>query len=292
MPSGGDSAPKSTPVEKYTPEQEALLKDIIGFIQPQIGQTATAFGGKTFAEQPQLAEDAFKGYLANTGGYEQEIAGAMQSLLGGEAAFKYDPQDTADVWRTGFANPLMQVFQEETVPMIKEQFGEGLFSTQVGKTVGRESTNLMNSVIAPALFGAQMTERMAGIQSKEAAVGRQAQAIPMAQNLAVIQFQQDMSVAQAVQAENQRKLNDAYQQFLRMTTEASPWLQLGMQAAGLGSQGRLDTLVEPGSTGMNPLLMAGAGAVGGAMAGAEIGAIGGPWGAILGAGVGFGASQL
>ena len=256
---------KTTPVALYSPEQEALLKKITDAIMPYIGKSATEFSGETFAEAPEQFGQAIKSYADTKGNFSEQLTSAIQDQLSGVPSFTYDPAQITDLWQKGFASPLMQVFQDETVPMIREEFAGGLFSTQVGKTIGRESTNLMKSVIAPGLFGAQLAGQQMGFQAGETAKARQTGAIQTAANLPAVQFQQDMMVSQAIQQENQSKLLDAYQRFMRLTPEQSPWLQLGMQASGLGSQARYDNIAEPGrdvwdvvSQVAGPALLAGA----------------------------------
>ncbi len=287
----GGGAPETKQVGKFLPEQDALLKDVISAIEPFIGQPATEIPFETFAEAPAQLGEAAERFPQAREAFAGDIEGALRAQLSGEPLSPFDPTEIASIWEKSLATPIMRQFELEDASRIRESMATGLFSTSTEQTVQRGRESLKASVLAPLLFQGQLAGMQIGAASKESAAGRQAGAITTATNLPLLQFQQDLVVSQAIQQENQKKLLDEYQRFIRMTPEASPWLQLGMQAAGLGSESRLDTIATSGGDGLGILGGAGTGALLGLALAAPTGGLSLTTGTLLGAGFGAAAGS-
>ena len=152
------------------------------------------------------------------------------------------PTKLQNMWRKGYANPMLATFQEETVPYLEEGFAGDLYSTKKNEFVADRTKEFYGSTIAPTLFNAQQQAQQWGIQSAEAGKGREAQALDMPFK----QVQQSLAVGAAETAQAQKVLDAAYQEFLRTADEQDPWLQLGAQYGGITT---METVGMQGSAG-------------------------------------------
>ena len=196
-------------------------------IEPRVGQGATQFPGETFAGQPAEFQQSIEGFL------DFSDFGDIQGLIDtvSSPSFVHDPAAVAESFQTGFADPLMDMFNRKVLPNIKEQFAGDLFSTRTGDVLAEKTSEFVGDVISPALFAAQTASERLGFEAAESAKGRAitAQGIPFQQ------LQQEIAATTAIQSEAQKALTDAYNKFLRLAPEQDPWLQLGSQIAGLSS---------------------------------------------------------
>jgi len=279
---GGDDGPSTTSVSKFMPEQDELLRKVIEQLTPHVGGLATPYPGETFAGMPPEFQEAIDRYFGSRGEFSDQISGVLTKQLGGEPAYVHDYQKVADLWQEGFVDPAMQEFNKNIASDIRERYASNLYSTRAEGAVTEGAVDLMSS-LTPVLASAQMAGMQMEAQSRENAATRQTGAMQMASNLGLMEFQQDLAVAQTIQQQNQAELLDAYQRFMRMTPESSPWYQLAMRAAGVGGQGRIDTIAQPQGGGFGDFLGLGLSSFMGSDAGSEgimslIGNIGGMFG--------------
>ncbi len=209
------------------PSQQQLIDTMAGFVEPMIGTGATPFPGETFAGQPEEFFESISGFL------DFQDFGDIQDLITNVAtpSFVHDPAAVASRFQTGFADPLMDMFNRKILPNIKESFAGDLFSTRTGDVLAEKSSEFVGDVISPVLFAAQTASERMGFEAAETAKGRSmtAQGIPFQL------LQQEIAATTAIQSEAQRALTDAYNRFLRLAPEQDPWIQLGTQIAGLQS---------------------------------------------------------
>jgi hypothetical protein len=288
---GGDQQPK------YTKAEEQVSNMLMNYIGSRIGQTATPYEGETYAGAPPEFQEAIDTYNRYTPEMRDATMQATLQAISGDPAFKADPDTVTGYWNENLSKPQWEMFREEAVPTIKEEFSSGLYSTRAAHEVARQSTSL-SANLGDRLFQAQLAERLTGAQSQENAANRAAASIPTAANLAATFYAQDMMISKEIQNEMQNKLNDAYTQFLRMTPEASPWLDRAAQALGANPYPKYDTVYnEEGSSTGGMLgaaggatagwLLAGGNIAGWGMTAAPLAALGGPIGLALGLGAGY-----
>ena len=154
---GGSSGGSVQQVQKLLPEQENLLKALIGQILPQLGQPGRVPGDELGPVGPsQLQQQAFN------------FAGGLPQLLQSEAFQPFDPQDAISAFQPT-AQFARQGFQQQTIPAIMAALGAGgaARSSGAANILGREGRNLelgLSAQLGQQQFGAQ-----------QAALGRQAQ---------------------------------------------------------------------------------------------------------------------
>jgi len=167
---GGGQSGSTQQMPKLLPEQEDLLKKIIGQVSPQIGQ-AGRVPGEEFAPVGPSAL--------------QQQAFGLAGQLPGQMA--YDPaqitqqfQPTADFARQGF--------QQETMPSIMSAIGAGggARSSGAADILGREGRNLelgLASQLGQQQYGAQQAsyDRQMQMPNLMANVGALQQSFPAAQ---------------------------------------------------------------------------------------------------------------
>ena len=224
------------------PSQASLVDTLANLIEPRVGEGATPFPGETFAGQPAEFQQSIEGFL------DFQDFGDIQDLITNVStpSFVHDPTDVASRFQTGFADPLMDMFNRKILPNIKESFAGDLFSTRTGDVLAEKSSEFVGDVISPALFAAQTASERLGFEAAESAKGRAitAQGIPFQL------LQQEIAATTAIQSEAQKALTDAYNKFLRLAPEQDPWIQLGAQIAGLST---METVGIQGSQGTDYL---------------------------------------
>lgn len=171
--SKGGSSPSMQQFEQLSPEQKAMLNELLKTLQPQIGGMLGNLGYDLTA-QPSYAQ-----------GLE-----ALQAQLGG-----FDPTRTIEAFESGVAKPALRQFQEQVAPSIQERF--------IGSGAGRSGA--LGQQLAMA--GSRLEEGLAGqkaqmlAQGEQSAQARQLQAISQALGYAQApQATQSQSISQLLQA--------------------------------------------------------------------------------------------
>ena len=230
------------------PSQEKLIDTMADLIEPRIGEGATPFPGETFAQQGPEFQQAIDRFMGASG--DIDIDALMNQLS--TPSYVHDPTAVAEGFRTGFADPLMDMYNRKIAPNIKESFAGDLFSTRTGDVLAEKSSEFVGDVISPNLFAAQQFSEQLGFQAAESAKtgALTAAGIPFAQ------LQQEIAATTLVQTEAQKVLSDAYNRFLRLAPEQDPWIQLGAQIAGLQSVENIGLQGVQGSAGTDYLGLA------------------------------------
>lgn len=91
--------------------------------------------------------------------------GASGSMLGGFMGGESAGQITSD-WTKNFATPVMQMWQREIAPMIKEGYNlpGSFYSASTSKGLGREASNFFSGNVMPTLFSSLESLRSRGPQ--------------------------------------------------------------------------------------------------------------------------------
>jgi len=269
---GGSSSPQQVP--KYTPEQQQLLRSLIGGqLLPQMGRGITPYGGERVAGMAPLQEAAY----GMAGGYAPGIEAGLQGfgqfdpsqgmgLLGaGEQALQgaiqpFDPTAATELWETAWKRPALETWREDVMPAIMEK-GVRTAGTAESGPMRRElarsgetlTTNLSGRLanllysgqqaqLGRQIQGAGMLGQMAGIPGQLAGQGLQmaGQGLGQMAGMGAEQRgigQQFLGAEQARWTEAQPYMNPWLQQFLPTALGASAFdTVIGQEDPSMASQ--------------------------------------------------------
>jgi hypothetical protein len=235
--------------DNYTPEEQEYRNRWMAYMAGKIGQTATQYDPDTYAK----AGDEFYANLDSArerfDAFSPAGEAAIEFGLSGAPAYEYDPETVSAYWQENYATPAMQGWEEFISPLVKENMAGGgnLYNVNAGRIVGREATKFYGESVTPALYNAQMAEKMAGINSLEAGRSRQSQTAANLPAWLSAYSLTEQGPERAARQEKQAQLTDAFQRFERMQEYNSPWLQYNMSTfAGTGTGGQ-STAITPGA---------------------------------------------
>jgi len=244
-----------------TGQIKAFMKALRQEIVPKVGQKATEFEGELTAPLTQGLQTLQK-LLSSAGDnqFEGDVNSALSRGLSGKPSFDASPEELTKYFREGVEQPMWESFNREVIPRINESFaGLGsVFSSRQADAV-RNAAEQQQSDLSGLLGRAQMDNFGMRANLSENAANRQLQTIPMT-NYDLSRGSMFGQLGGMMQDYEQQGLDRLYQDFLRTTTESSPWTQMGMSAA----------------TGMSPMAPPGGGGSG----------MAGGLGSLLGAGLG------
>ena len=256
---GGSSDPEQ--VSKLLPEQEQLLRSLIGEIRP--GQSITPYGGERVAGASGLQETAFdlaEGYAPGvqagfqaTSQFDPTQAG--QFLGKGQEALTaalapFDTEAATDYWQTSLVDPATKTFREDIVPSIAERgvrsagtSDSGPMQRELARAGGDLASNLSaqlggllysgkQSQIGRQLGGAELAGRLAGVPGQVASQGQQLSSLGLGQLAGMGGEQRGI---------NQQFLNAEQQRWLEAQAYNNPWLQQYLSQA-LGTSA-FDTVI-------------------------------------------------
>ncbi len=254
---GGSSDPQQIPT--LTPEQQELLRGLIGQINP--GQSITPFGGDRVAPASGLQTSAFdlagglspgiEGGLQQFGQFDPAMGGQFMGM--GQQGLSdimqpFDPTSTQEAWQANM-RPAFNMWRDEVVPAIQER---GVATTGTGDAggIGREisrsgrdlATN-QSAMLANALFSgeqAQLGRQQVGVNQAMNFAQLPGQLAGQGQQLAAGGLGQMAGMGGMQRGINQQFLGAGQDVFNEAQAFNNPWLQYLPQALGSSA---FDTVV-------------------------------------------------
>lgn len=200
---GSEDAKQTGKAETLTRSQRAVLDQLSGILQGQLGQGAAPYPGETVAPATQSQQNIFDMVNKITSG---ENMYGLQSLIG-----DFDPAATREFFQTNVADPAMTAWQNEILPVIKENY----ISQNAGSSgAANRAITKSGSDLATSL-SQQLSEMLYNNKTTHEA------------NLpSVIQSVLGMGtgVGGQEQAINQSQLTGDYNQWLASQPYNNPWL--------------------------------------------------------------------
>ena len=171
--SPAESTSTMTRQSNWTPEQEALFKQLLGQTTAGIGKSAPAYPGVTSAPINKLEST----YLEGAVGTPEEQAArsnALKSILTGTPAFEINPETSTNYYNEAFYAPAMREYETSILPQVMESAsGAGFHSQDTLNSMFKSGADLETNLAAKRaelVYGDEQARRTA----LENAMGRQA----------------------------------------------------------------------------------------------------------------------
>lgn len=275
-------------VSMQSPEQKALLKALIGQIQPQIGAGITPYAGDRVPPISPLQQQGFdimQGYMPYAQQFQdftgqaltqydpqrgmraQELgAGALENVLA-----PFDPSAATEMWEKSWKQPALETWREDVMPAIMEKgvrkggtADSGPMQRELARSGETLTTNLAGQLANLLYSGeqAQMGRQLSGLP--EAYRGAMTPTDVLGQQMQIGQFplnvmQQALGVGGQQRGIAGEQMGAEQQAWTEAQPYENPWLQYLSQA--LGTQA-IQPYYKQGGPGMGAL---GMGALGSAM---------------------------
>jgi len=258
--SGGGGG-SSGAVSAQTAEQKALLKALIGQIQPELGRGVTPYQGERVPGIQPLQQQGFdimQGFMPNAGQFQdfttqalsqydpaqgmraQELgAGALENVLK-----PFDPSGATEMWEKSWKQPALNMWRDEVMPSIMEKgvrkggtADSGPMKRELARS-GEDLTTNLSAQLANLLYSgeqAQMGRQMQGLP--EAYRGAMTPTDVLGQKLQIGQYPLNiMNQALQVGGQQQQQVGAehgaAQQEWTEGQAYENPWLQYLSQALG------------------------------------------------------------
>lgn len=214
------------------PASQKLLQASSDFLEPRIGTGATPLPFDQFAQPGDLFERAFSQFSESfgEGGDSEFIRSQLRNLISGSGTFQPDIGRVSREFGEQITTPTARILRETLGLDIQNQLNQPgrLFASDVREKVGRGITQELGRSTLPLLAGAIENERGRGFASSEAALNRQLPALAALQSEPITSFQQAFGVAESERGLRQQELSARASEFLRLSPEADPFLQLAL----------------------------------------------------------------
>lgn len=220
-------------ISRLTPEQQKLMKDLIG--QIDVTKGVEAYPGRIVPGAGPLQERAF-GMLENIIGDEDSLYGRGRDVI--DDLFQpYDPTADRDFFETAIRRPAMQEFEDVTMPNVMERFvgQNAMDSGAARRAVAKAGGDLqmgLSAKLADILYG--------GRRESEA---RRERMVPMAADYEMSPVRAAMDVGGVQRGIERETMAEPYEKWLYSRPYANPWLQYAMPTLGLQT---FDTTFLPG----------------------------------------------
>jgi hypothetical protein len=247
------SKPKT--MSTLTDQQQQMMNALTGNI---LGGTIDKEGKWTFGNTVAKGATEYKGQLSPSyfSSLNKETKSAFASALSGKSNATISDSAMENRYRKSVVNPLMQTYQSEIAPAIRESYGNtGAFSSRMGTSMADALTKI----------GTQATSELANMQWQKEQFN--AQMTNDAQN-------RQLQAAGVSAQLGQQALSNQYQNFLRTTKENNPYTAQAIQL--------INSQQQAAYKGSNPLTSMIGGIGSGAAAGSVIPGVGTLAGGIIG----------
>ena len=224
---GSNGTPRQTgTADLLTGSQKELFEKLLAFAGDNTGTGLSPYGGELSAGASPLQNQSFDAINAmlSGGGILGQGRDALSGLLS-----DFDPTEALSTWRATVGDPMMDAWQDEILPKIKEEF----------IALGAGSSGAANRAIAGS--GEDLAESMGQnlarylFDAGEAHKNRQATAADEALSYAATPVQLGLSAGAAQRGISQDALSADYQEWLRTRAENNPALALAMNLLGVRS---------------------------------------------------------
>ncbi len=244
----GKEPDDQNPISLLTGPQGELSDALNKFLLKNLETRPELFPGRITPEVPDFLQESFDEFTSNRFG--DEINAATSDLISGEAAFEFDPAKTTSEWQKIYATPIMQMYQDVVLPMVRESFNvPGVaFSRERAEGELKATSDFFTQNVQPKLFEALQAGEQRSFESLENAASRRQGAL----NIPATRFQNEASAVNEFLALQQPELSAAYAEFLRTQPGTEPFLNLALQASSAvtsalpGFKPREDPIVSPG----------------------------------------------
>lgn len=235
MASGGSQSMQS--MQALTKEQQELLKSVIGYIMPQVGQGIEGYSGQIVPGTSDLQQ---QGFDALSGMFSGESGNALSSLLSGQSAYEIDPAARTQVYDAEKALAMRQ-FQSETMPMLEERYN----AMGAGRSGGLE--HAMSQAGSDLSLGLGSMYSQLGYQDEQARrMGLEAGAQRQGQGLSLWggMTGQQLAGGQMQRGIEGQQLGEDYNSWLSQQPYMNPYLTqwapmaFGVQPYAFGQQGK------------------------------------------------------
>ncbi|MBI5844762.1 MAG: hypothetical protein HZB23_08870 [Deltaproteobacteria bacterium] len=224
---GSSGSPRQTgTADLLTGSQKDLFEKLLAFAGNSVGTGLSPYGGELSAGASPLESQSFDAIdtMLSGGGILGQGRDALSGLLS-----DFDPTEASSTWRATVGDPMMDAWQDEILPKIKEEFialgaGSSGAANRAIAGSGEDLAESMGSNLARFLFDAG-----------EAHKNRQATAADEALSYAATPVQLGLSAGAAQRGIGQDALSADYQEWLRTRAENNPALALAMNLLGVRS---------------------------------------------------------
>jgi hypothetical protein len=233
-----------------TAGQKRLLQKAIDIQTPRLGAGENIFQGERIASLDPLQTGAAQqaGSFLDSFNASRDIPlfgqsqQAISGILSGETgAQKLSQDEVSDFFQRAVADPAQRSFQQDTRPLIREEFsGPGFFSSARGNAVVQSAQDLQDR-LGQGLAQAQFENLRANQGLDEAKAGRSLSAIPAVTSLAQLPTVEAQNRLQGLsnvsgfgqqqQAQRQAEINSAVQKFAeenRLTSQEDMAIIMGL----------------------------------------------------------------
>lgn len=256
-PEAKTMAPVTAGVDKMSREQQLLMKKLISYVSPTIGQPGTAYGSPMVAGMAPLEQQIMQYMSGQSGGAAGTLTGAMTPYQAPEEMMKFAAGDYTrpEAFMEGTGKRMVDVWKDEIMPTIGGEFGtRGLFYGSGRREAELESGQKLADTLTSGQIDWETQGRQQQLGALESIMGGEltGRNQEIANKEGVLQsLTTAMGMGGAEREIEQGKLSAKYQEFLRTQPGATPEMAMIMQILNLDPyqyfQG--DTVALPGQTG-------------------------------------------
>jgi len=148
---------------------------------------------------------------------------ALDRQIRGIPAYAFDEGATKNRFQQNFANPMIETYIQNVLPMVEEQFAGipgGFQSRDRARGVTRELNRFVGENITPRLYDAYQADESRAFQSGEAAAGRVSAAIDQRTRLPGLEFGMFAGIAEAERSLRQLPMDIAREQYNALISAA------------------------------------------------------------------------
>ena len=221
------SVQQNAATSKQTPEQQALMKKLIGYYTDFAGESVEGYTGDRVAQ-------------LESAGVEGELAGTLGTLNRFESGEFTTPKYLEDYYQKSIEEPLMKRWKEEIMPTIGGEFEtRGLFMGS-----GRREAEIDSAEALMDTMGKGRADLYS--QMEESGRAQQLQATTLKGNT----LSDILGISAAQRGITQQGFDVDYTDWLRTQPGTRPQDQILMQLLGLETMNQPDTIVDPGKSGL------------------------------------------
>jgi hypothetical protein len=238
-------------VPTLSERQRKVEKPLAATIRQGISRGATPYSGQLTAAVPTFARDAFNTLSEQLNSYRSSINSALAGQIAGVPAYVFDPAGASRQWQEMYAAPVMETWKQTVLPALQESYNlPGVaYGTMRGRGVEQTANQFYGQQVAPTLFNWLQQGEQMGATSRENAAARQLTAMQMPLQLSSQLYAGVAGAANAagqLMSLEQPALTAQYQEFMRTSPEANPWLGQALNYLGLPTTATLYKPEQPG----------------------------------------------
>ncbi len=216
-----------------TPEQQALLNQIIGMVSGRAGSGVDPYTGPMSPGATPLQEGGFQAVMEmlNGGGAYGQGMETLDKAMAGPGTLPYDPTSAQAFWKESYMKPAMENWENEVVPGIQEHFiSQNAGSSGAGnRAIAKSAEDMMtgmNADLASILYQGEQAHTGRQAASTESWLDRMLSGSSMQMNNAMMPINAALGAGQTqYNVENAQNM-DAFNQWQSSQGYNNPWLNL------------------------------------------------------------------